>query len=82
MTDSPKAGGLSCEEFARMQPPRRHARSALAPHRDALRELKTKGYTYAQLQHYLALNGVQTSVANIADYFKRTAVMGGEASNP
>jgi hypothetical protein len=68
---------LSSEEFARIVPPKRtrKGRSRLAPYRNELRDLKSKGYTYAQLQDYLLRNGVETSVANIADYFKRTAVM-------
>lgn len=85
MTDSPKADTtrISGEEFARLHPPGRKNRSALSPYRHALRELKAKGYSYAQLQDFLARNGVKTSVANIADYFKRTAVMStGEASEP
>lgn len=86
MTDSPESNTarVSAEEFARLHPPRRKNRSALSPYRHALRELKGKGYSYSQLQDFLARNGVETSVANIADYFKRTAVMSacGEASEP
>jgi len=72
---------VSIEEFTSMVPParRRRGSSRLTPYRQQLAQLKSEGYTYTQLQDFLARNGVETSVANIADYFKRNEVMAQKA---
>lgn len=56
---------MDVEEFkGRVKPAAR--RSRLAPYRDAISQLRADGYTLNQVREFLAINGVDITVAGIS----------------
>lgn len=60
---------MNLDEFMAATPPSRK-RSPLWQHADAIRALKNKGYTYAQIREYLAKQGITVSTVRLCQFVR------------